>query len=286
VKEAKPNAADGSAEARARALEEEIRQLKAAQEQADVTSLELAIGLAENFDVLQKVAAGDYTARSPESSTNELVAKLAQTINRMATSVEQTMDNLFGVFKRVSEGDYSARAPERAGNDLMAKLGASVNQTIEAVQAATQEREEANKRLAETQDMIMSLSTPVIQIWDGVIALPLIGVLDSQRSQQAMEILLERIIRDKARTAIVDITGVPLVDSLVANHLAQTMAAVKLIGAEGILTGISANVAQTLVKLGVDIAGITTRSTLAEGLKYALTRTRAESATAAKESGR
>lgn len=134
------------------------------------------------------------------------------------------------------------------------------------------ELEHVNEQLARTQEHILSLSTPVIRVWDHVLVLPLIGVLDSQRSRQAMEIVLEKVIQDKARLVILDITGVPLVDSLVANHLAQTMDAVKLIGAQGILTGISAHVAQTLVKLGVNTESLVTRGNLAEGLKYALRR--------------
>jgi len=136
----------------------------------------------------------------------------------------------------------------------------------------TRELQDKIETIQIQQEEIQRLGTPVVALWDGVLCMPLIGVLDSQRAQQAMEVLLEQIIKEKAKLVIVDITGVPLVDSLVANHLAQTMAAVKLIGAEGILTGISAGVAQTLVKMGVTIGEIVTRRTLADGLKLALAR--------------
>jgi anti-anti-sigma regulatory factor len=136
----------------------------------------------------------------------------------------------------------------------------------------TRELQEKIETIQVQQEEIQRLGTPVVALYDSVLCVPLIGVLDSQRAQQAMEVLLEQIIKEKAKIVIVDITGVPLVDSLVANHLAQTMAAVKLIGAEGILTGISAGVAQTLVKMGVSIGEIVTRRTLADGLKLALSR--------------
>ncbi|MHC4777682.1 MAG: two-CW domain-containing protein [Planctomycetota bacterium] len=180
---------------------------------------------------------------------------------------------IFDVLVRISEGDYSAQAPEKGENEILNSLGATVNGMTGAVRDSFDRLNEANEKLIQTHDIIMSLSTPVIQVWDGVLALPLIGVLDSQRAQQAMEVVLDRVIAEKAKIVILDITGVPLVDSLVANHLAQTMTAVKLIGAEGVLTGISANVAQTLVKLGADVSDIETRSTLSEGLKYALKKT-------------
>ncbi|MCU0722413.1 MAG: STAS domain-containing protein [Planctomycetes bacterium] len=136
----------------------------------------------------------------------------------------------------------------------------------------TRELQEKVETVQVQQEEIQRLGTPVVAIWDGILCMPLVGMLDSQRAQQAMEVLLDMIIREKARIVIVDITGVPLVDSLVANHLAQTMAAVKLIGAEGILTGISAGVAQTLVKMGISIGEMSTRRTLADGLKTALGR--------------
>jgi anti-anti-sigma regulatory factor len=146
---------------------------------------------------------------------------------------------------------------------------------LKTTNVALEQQAEEQREYVETikiqQEEIQRLSTPVVSIWDRVLCLPLVGVLDSQRAQQAMEVLLQQIIDEKAKVAIVDITGVPFVDTLVANHLAQTMAAVRLIGATGLLTGISANVAQTLVRMGVDISEITMRRTLADGLKFAIT---------------
>lgn len=120
------------------------------------------------------------------------------------------------------------------------------------------------------QELIWELSTPVIQIWDGVLALPLVGTIDSNRTQQIMENLLNEIVRTQSSVVILDITGVPLVDTQVANHLFKTMQAAQLLGARSILVGISPQIAQTLVQLGVDLGAITTGATLKHGLQMAL----------------
>lgn len=116
---------------------------------------------------------------------------------------------------------------------------------------------------------ILELSTPVIQIWDGILVLPLIGTIDSGRAAQIMESLLEAVLKRRASVVILDLTGVPVVDTGVANHLIQTVQATRLLGAETLLTGVSSDNAQTLVRLGVDLHGVTTRSSLQSGLQRA-----------------
>ena len=123
------------------------------------------------------------------------------------------------------------------------------------------------------QQELLDLSTPVVQIWDGILALPLIGTLDSERTQTVMESLLEGIVEQEATLAIIDITGVPTVDTLVAQHLLKTVAAARLMGAECIISGIRPQIAQTIVHLGVDLGDIITKSTLAEALRVALRKT-------------
>ncbi len=117
---------------------------------------------------------------------------------------------------------------------------------------------------------ILELSTPVVQVWQGVVAAPLIGVLDSQRTQQFMERLLNRIVETNSPVALVDITGVPTIDTQTAQHLIETITAVRLLGAQVVLTGVRPAIAQTLVHLGINLAGIVTRSSLAGGLAVAL----------------
>ena len=123
------------------------------------------------------------------------------------------------------------------------------------------------------QDML-ELSTPVVQIWDRIICLPLIGALDSRRSQLMMERLLERIVKTRAEVAILDITGVPTVDTQVANYLIKTVTAVRLLGSTCIITGVGPSIAQTIVHLGIDLTGIITRNQLSDGIRQAFEMTR------------
>ncbi len=122
------------------------------------------------------------------------------------------------------------------------------------------------------QQELLELSTPVVQLWDGVLALPLIGTLDSARTQVVMESLLQRIVETGAGIAIIDITGVPTVDTLVAQHLLKTVSAARLMGADCIISGIRPQIAQTIVHLGVALGDVTTKATLAGALAVALAR--------------
>jgi len=120
---------------------------------------------------------------------------------------------------------------------------------------------------------LMELSTPVVKLWDGILALPLIGTLDSARTQVVMESLLQRIVDTGCAVAIIDITGVPMVDTLVAQHLIKTVAAARLMGAECIISGIRPQIAQTIVHLGVDLGPVATKATLADAFRLALRQT-------------
>src|SRR6185436_16162848 len=122
------------------------------------------------------------------------------------------------------------------------------------------------------QQEMMELSTPVVELWRGILALPLIGTLDSERTQVVMENLLTRIVETGAGIAILDITGVPTVDTLVAQHLLKTVAAARLMGADCIISGIRPQIAQTIVHLGVALGDVTTKATLAGALAVALAR--------------
>jgi rsbT co-antagonist protein RsbR len=118
-------------------------------------------------------------------------------------------------------------------------------------------------------DEITEISTPVIRVWDGIVAMPIIGTLDSARTQVVMENLLQEIVLTSSSIAILDISGVPAVDSLVAQHLIKTVSATRLMGAECIISGIRPEIAQTVVHLGIDLSGIVTKATLASALRYA-----------------
>jgi PAS domain S-box-containing protein len=132
------------------------------------------------------------------------------------------------------------------------------------------ERKQAEERIQQQSKEIMELSTPVMQVWQGVVVAPLIGSLDSNRTQQFMERLLDRIVETNSPVALVDIMGVPTIDTQTAQHLIETISAVRRLGAQVVLTGVRPAIAQTLVHLGIDLSGIMTRSSLSAGLQVAL----------------
>jgi rsbT co-antagonist protein RsbR len=138
--------------------------------------------------------------------------------------------------------------------------------TIEEFQRS---REELIKR---QQEELLELSTPVVKLWDGVLALPVIGTLDSARTQVVMESLLQAIVQTNSRVAIIDITGVPTVDTVVAQHLLKTVTAARLMGADCIISGVRPQIAQTIVHLGINLADVTTKATLAAAFSLALQR--------------
>jgi rsbT co-antagonist protein RsbR len=123
--------------------------------------------------------------------------------------------------------------------------------------------------IASQQQELLELSIPVVKLWEGILAVPLIGTLDSARTQRVMENLLQQIVETEASVAIIDITGVPAVDTLVAQHLLKTVAAARLMGAECFISGIRPQIAQTIVQLGLDL-NVTTKASLAQALRLAL----------------
>jgi rsbT co-antagonist protein RsbR len=137
------------------------------------------------------------------------------------------------------------------------------------IEAYTKTREQV---IARQQQELLELSTPVVELWDGILTLPLIGTLDSSRTQIVMESLLERIVTSGAEIAIIDITGVPTVDTLVAQHLIKTISAARLMGADCILSGIRPQIAQTIVHLGLEL-NVVSKATMADALALALRRT-------------
>lgn len=158
--------------------------------------------------------------------------------------------------------------------ELLAEQLWEISQLLDALGMHTiriyqRSREAVIKR---QQEELLELSTPVVKLWEGVLALPLIGTLDSQRSQTVMESLLQRIVDTGSQIAIIDITGVPTVDTLVAQHLLKTVTAIRLMGADCIISGVRPQIAQTIVHLGLDLGTLTTKSSLADALKLALTR--------------
>jgi rsbT co-antagonist protein RsbR len=159
--------------------------------------------------------------------------------------------------------------PEGMANLIWAATEALDPLGLYTTEVHQKRREEVIARQA--QDML-ELSTPVVTLWDGILALPMIGTLDSARTQVVMETLLQRIVETGASFAILDITGVPTVDTLTAQHLLKTVTAARLMGAECIISGIRPQIAQTVVHLGVDLGDILTKATLADAFRIALSR--------------
>ena len=184
-----------------------------------------------------------------------------------ATFVLSLKQPLFTRLRGELSKDAQAFADEIwATTDLLDKLA------LFTVETYVKSREDLIQR---QQREMMELSTPVVQLWENILALPLIGTLDSERTQVVMESLLQKIVETGASIAIIDITGVPTVDTLVAQHLLKTVAAARLMGADCIISGIRPQIAQTIVHLGVNLSDVTTKASLADAFSIALKRTQA-----------
>ena len=171
---------------------------------------------------------------------------------------------LFEALKQESLADPQRFAGDAWGVTLLLdQLG------LHTVKSSQRAREEVINR---QQQELLELSTPVVKLWDGILALPMIGTLDSARTQIVMESLLQKIVDTESQIAILDITGVPTVDTLVAQHLLKTVTALRLMGAECIISGVRPQIAQTIVHLGVDLQGVITKASLADALALALKR--------------
>src|SRR5215212_9441316 len=170
-----------------------------------------------------------------------------------------------------------ARLADDPDLDSRAMLGATaaLSRLLDGLALLTTDQYQQGREsvIARQQREMIELSTPVVELWDGVLALPLIGTLDSERTQIVMESLLERIVETGSVIAIIDITGVPTVDTLIAQHLLKTVAAARLMGADCIISGIRPQIAQTIVHLGLDLQDVTTKSSLADAVVVALDRT-------------
>lgn len=192
-----------------------------------------------------------------------------------ATFIFSLKEVLFDNLRRsYNESDAGLLEEIISISSLLDKLGLYTTELYQ------QNREEIISR---QQQEMLELSTPVVTLWEGVLALPLIGTLDSARTQIVMENLLQKIVETGSGIAIIDITGVPLVDTLVAQHLLKTVAAARLMGADCIISGIRPQIAQTIVHLGVDLANVTTKATLADAFIVALQRTGQKIVNAQKE---
>ena len=181
-----------------------------------------------------------------------------------ATFVFSLKRPLFNEIQSQHKGDTDTMAAEIWSlTELLDTMG------LYTTEVFLKSREEIVRR---QQEELLELSTPVVKLWDGILALPIIGTLDSARTQVVMESLLQAIVQTNSRVAIIDITGVPTVDTVVAQHLLKTVTAARLMGADCIISGVRPQIAQTIVHLGINLLDVTTKSTLAAAFSVALQR--------------
>ncbi|MDM0015396.1 STAS domain-containing protein [Variovorax sp. J22P168] len=210
---------------------------------------------------------------APEwAELREVLASLSRSRAAQGQSAGETSVFVLGfkkplftaIQKRLAAQPEAMAAALWAGSAAVDKLAQHTASTFQLA------REEIIRR---QQEELLELSTPVVKLWEGVLAVPMIGVLDSSRTQIVMEALLQRIVDTGSALAIIDITGVPTVDTLVAQHLLKTVTAIRLMGADCIISGIRPQIAQTIVHLGIDLQGVSTKATLADALSLALHKT-------------
>ncbi len=203
--------------------------------------------------------------------TLEVLDELSRNRGRMGFSPSETATFVLSLKEPLASGMRRASGnTEQVFEDTWTASTLLDKLALHTTEIYQQTREEL---IARQQEDMLELSTPVVKIWDGVVALPLIGTLDSARTGVVMETLLQRIVETGSEIAIIDITGVPTVDTLVAQHLLKTVAAARLMGADCIISGIRPQIAQTMVHLQIDLSSVTTKATMAEALRVALTRT-------------
>lgn len=205
------------------------------------------------------------------AQTRLFLEKLSHTRALAGQDSQQTASFIFvlkGPLFTLLQREYADQPAQLAEqlltvSELLDALGMHTIRTFQ------KSRESVIKR---QQEELLELSTPVVKLWEGVLALPMIGTLDSQRTQVVMESLLQRIVDTGAEIAIIDITGVPTVDTLVAQHLLKTVTAIRLMGADCIISGVRPQIAQTIVHLGLDLQGVVTKANLADALALSLKR--------------
>ena len=223
--------------------------------------------------LLREAAAlgGDDVAGPRWEPVRELLRTLSESRARLGFSPSETAlfvfslkAPLFGLLRQYLGTDARVLAEETVNvTGLLDNLGLYTTEVYQKSREAI---------IASQSQEMLELSTPVVQLWDGILGLPLIGTLDSARTQVVMENLLQRIVDTGARIAVIDITGVPTVDTLVAQHLLKTVAAARLMGADCIISGIRPQIAQTVVHLGLDLTTVVTKATLADAFAVALQR--------------
>ena len=255
-------------------LSEWIREMSGATRRSDLMKDEEVKNQCTRFlDLLANATAS--AGSNMQSSAYEPIRELLSDISRSrahqgftpsetATFVFSIKRPLFTAIREEHQKDPGAMAAEMwSATELLDNLG------LYTTEVYAKSREEVIRR---QQEEMLELSTPVVKLWDGILALPLIGTLDSARTQVVMESLLESIVQTNSRVAIIDITGVPTVDTVVAQHLLKAVTAARLMGADCIISGVRPQIAQTIVHLGINLLDVTTKATLSDAFALAIKR--------------
>ena len=192
------------------------------------------------------------------------------------TDLDARVDELARIVSDVARGDYSARLPTELGEGhALLRLYTGVNEMMEALSAQEQRNFDHHRQLEEKlatidqqRDAIRELSTPVMEVWEGILCLPVVGLMDSSRSADMTDALLRAVVSTRARCTIIDITGIEVMDTSTADHFIRMAKAVQLLGAACVLTGLNPQIAQTLVHMGVDLEGLVTHRRLRDALQH------------------
>lgn len=250
------------------------RQKESLGNRRDLSDAELLADSRNLLSVLRETSftGADADINRPEwAKARDLLGELSRRRAMQGFSPSQTATFVFSLkqplFDRIFQIGNDSKLAERIWSvtTLLDKLGLYTTEAFQKTREALISRQ---------QQEMLELSTPVVELWQGVLAVPLIGTLDSNRTQVVMQNLLEAIVAKGAGIAIIDITGVPTVDTLVAQHLLKTVAAARLMGAECIISGIRPQIAQTIIHLGVDLGNVITKATLADAFLVALRKLR------------
>lgn len=221
------------------------------------------------FIEAMQTGATDVQTAASWSAVRDLLSNVSRSRARQGFSPSETATFVFSLKQPI----FDVLRKELSADDLAAAVW-SFSLVLDSLGLLTTEIYQKGREeiISRQQQELMELSTPVVELWEGILALPLIGTLDSARTQVVMESLLQAIVDTGSSIAIIDITGVPVVDTLVAQHLLKTVAAARLMGADCIISGIRPQIAQTIVHLGVEISDVITKATLADAFLIALQR--------------
>lgn len=253
-------------------LSDWLREMSTATRRSDLMKeSELEAQCGQFLDLLARAGGGTNAQTAAYEPLRDLLAEISRdraqkgfTPRETATFVLSIKRPLFNAIRELHSKDPVAMAEQLwSTTELLDGLA------LYTTEAYLKTREEVIRR---QQEDMLELSTPVVKLWEGILALPLIGTLDSARTQVVMESLLEAIVQTNSRVAIIDITGVPTVDTVVAQHLLKTVTAARLMGADCIISGVRPQIAQTIVHLGINLLDVTTKATLSDAFALALKR--------------